>query len=208
MALIIYSKSNSFDQHIEQAIDQPVTTRTTLSPVIADADTVYLVHANSFTRELKPWLEASLQKGAIIGVASDNPQLDELLTYTQLQVRGYFNSYMAAPNYDQLLRLLSAGQSWFPPALTTQVFELARSVIQQSPAENTLEKLTKREKEIALAVSKGKTNKGIASDCNISERTVKTHLTQIFKKLQVKDRVALVIYMNQYSTDANNHPSV
>jgi DNA-binding CsgD family transcriptional regulator len=49
-------------------------------------------------------------------------------------------------------------------------------------------------------VAEGKNNKLIADQCNISERTVKSHLTHIFKKLDIKDRVSLVVYLNQAST--------
>ncbi|MCP4046897.1 MAG: response regulator transcription factor, partial [Gammaproteobacteria bacterium] len=51
------------------------------------------------------------------------------------------------------------------------------------------------EKEVALSVSKGLTNREIASQLNVSERTVKSHLGNIFKKLELKDRVALILYL-------------
>ena len=123
-----------------------------------------------------------------------------MLNYTQLGVRAYFNSYMSAPHYAQMLRLLDNGQSWYPPLLVSEAFDLARSAIVKTPVVNPLSELTKREREVALAVAEGKTNKLVANSCNIAERTVKAHLTQIFKKLQVKDRVALVIYLNQFDS--------
>jgi len=198
MTLFVYSKSSSFENHINQVIDGEITCRTTLSAPLAGPDNVYLVHASSFITELPAWLEAATKKGVILGVAADNPKVEELLSYTQMGVRGYFNSFMAAPHYSQLLRLLENGQSWYPPALLSEAFELARSAIRTTPAIDPLEGLTKRERDVALAVSEGMSNKLVASSCNMAERTVKTHLTQIFKKLKVKDRVALVIYLNQF----------
>lgn len=201
MSLIVYSKSGSFEKHLDSVIEGGVTFRSVLSPPVAAPGNVYLIHAASFVKELPVWLEAACQKGAVIGVVDENPLIAKMLAYSQVGVMGYCNAYMSAPNYSQMLRLLSNGQSWFPPALLGEVFELARTAIKSSEAtSNPLGTLTNREREVALAVAEGKSNKLIANECDISERTVKSHLTQIFKKLEVKDRVALVIFLNQFES--------
>lgn len=197
MSLIVYSKSRSFEDHIQSALNCEMIVRSTLTPPIKGTGDVYLVHAASFQNQLIEWLNKACDKSLSIGIASDQPNITEMLTLTEIGVRAYFNSHMAPMYYDQLHRLLQAGQSWFPPALLNEVFGLARSVAHQSEMPDSLEILTKREKEIAIAVSEGKSNKVIATDCNITERTVKSHLTHIFKKLKIKDRVSLVIYLNQ-----------
>jgi DNA-binding NarL/FixJ family response regulator len=53
--------------------------------------------------------------------------------------------------------------------------------------------LTQREAQIALLVSDGNTNKQIAHRLDITERTVKAHLTQIFRKLGISDRFMLAL---------------
>ena len=200
MALVIYSQSESFKAHINKVVDDDVSHCAKLFPVIAEQEQVCLVHAPSFVEELPVWLETVRDKGFIIGIASDHPQVENLLSYTEMGVQGYFNSYMSTPHYEQLLRLLANGQSWYPPILLGEAFELARSAIKLPSTENPLSMLTKRESEVALAVAEGKSNKLVASACNMAERTVKAHLTQIFKKLKVKDRVALVIYLSQFDS--------
>jgi len=192
--LVVYSRSRSFEDHINNVVDSEVSCRSVLSPAVAIPGNVYLVHAKSFSRELASWLETTCKKGVAIGIADDSPKIEDMLTYTQVGVHGYFNTYMATPHYAQMIRLLANGQSWFPPPLLSQAFDLARSAI---PNVVQLENLTLREREIAMAVAKGKNNKLIADECNITERTVKSHLTHIFKKLDIKDRVSLVVYLNQ-----------
>ncbi|MHC5112432.1 MAG: response regulator transcription factor, partial [Planctomycetota bacterium] len=59
--------------------------------------------------------------------------------------------------------------------------------------ESVLEKLTTREREIARDVASGKTNQEIATTRHIAERTVKSHLTHIFKKLGTRNRQALTL---------------
>src|SRR5438046_2916683 len=54
--------------------------------------------------------------------------------------------------------------------------------------------LTEREREIVRLVASGQKNKEVGATLAISERTVKTHLTNVFQKLGVRDRVGLVMY--------------
>jgi DNA-binding NarL/FixJ family response regulator len=59
-----------------------------------------------------------------------------------------------------------------------------------------LEKLTKREQEVATEASKGLSNKEIARILSITERTVKAHLASIFERLGAKDRLQLALMLN------------
>ncbi len=59
-----------------------------------------------------------------------------------------------------------------------------------------LAKLTKREREVAELVGSGASNKDIARELSISDRTVKAHLTAIFEKLEIKDRLSLALKMS------------
>lgn len=57
-----------------------------------------------------------------------------------------------------------------------------------------IEQLTKRELEVLRQVARGKSNKEIATDLTISERTVKNHIANIFKKLGVSDRTQAAVF--------------
>lgn len=61
---------------------------------------------------------------------------------------------------------------------------------------HVLDKLTKREQEIARLVTTGANNKNIARQLSISERTVKAHLSSIFLKLHIRDRLQLVVCLS------------
>ncbi|WP_436854214.1 response regulator [Staphylococcus caeli] len=58
-------------------------------------------------------------------------------------------------------------------------------------------KLSKRESEVLMEMAKGKTNKEIAETLFVSEKTIKTHVSHIFNKLQVTDRTQAAIYAMQ-----------
>ncbi|MFA5523896.1 MAG: response regulator transcription factor [Tissierellales bacterium] len=59
-----------------------------------------------------------------------------------------------------------------------------------------LKGLTRREKEIALLIGEGKSNKEIAASLFITEGTVKNHITKILDKLELRDRIQLAIILN------------
>ena len=71
----------------------------------------------------------------------------------------------------------------------------AKSVIKAvSKKPHYTNKLSKREKEVLKEMVKGKTNKEIARALFVSEKTVKTHVSHIFSKLEVSDRTQAAIY--------------
>ena len=67
---------------------------------------------------------------------------------------------------------------------------LARRDVQKS----MIDSLTKRELEILKLIAQGLLNKEIAAMLNISERTVKNHISNIFKKIDVSDRTQAAVF--------------
>ena len=59
-----------------------------------------------------------------------------------------------------------------------------------------LETLSEREREVALCVARGEHNKEIARQLNLAERTIKAHLTSVFEKLGVRDRLQLALLLS------------
>jgi DNA-binding NarL/FixJ family response regulator len=59
-----------------------------------------------------------------------------------------------------------------------------------------LDELTAKELEVAKQVAVGATNREIAEELHMSERTVKAHLSAVFDKMAVRDRVQLALTMN------------
>jgi len=62
--------------------------------------------------------------------------------------------------------------------------------------------LSHRESEVALEVAGGVSNKEVASKLFVTEKTVKFHLTNIYKKMQVKSRTQLIVMISQWKSQA------
>jgi DNA-binding NarL/FixJ family response regulator len=73
------------------------------------------------------------------------------------------------------------------PALNSRL--IARDI-----DKDKIDSLTKRELEVLIQVASGMFNKEIATSLNISERTVKNHISNIFKKIDVSDRTQAAVF--------------
>lgn len=89
---------------------------------------------------------------------------------------------------------VSNGQSVFHSSMTKKFLGLNQSEIEPVKTKDTL---TEREKEVLNCLVQGMSNKEIAQDLFISDKTVKIHVSNIFKKLDVKSRSQVVIYAVQ-----------
>jgi DNA-binding NarL/FixJ family response regulator len=198
MKLTVYSASRSFEKFLGNHLETTIDFSTQLQAPTSDPGQLYLLHISSMELDCYEWLLKHVSgKPVPVGVCSDLPNIREMLECVRLGAKAYCNSHMAAIHYEQMLRLLGQGQSWFPPQMLDETFKLAQQAVKPAPDLKPLEILTEREKEIAFAVGEGKSNRQIADLYAISEPTVKTHLTNIFKKLELKDRVGLVLYLKQ-----------
>ena len=100
----------------------------------------------------------------------------------------------------QIVTTVHDGELWIRRTLTCRLIdELNRSTAAnrayRAPL-GMLDKLTQREYDIAMRVGKGESNKSIARACGITERTVKAHLTEVFNKLGVTDRLNLALALS------------
>ena len=89
-----------------------------------------------------------------------------------------------------------AGEAWLDPSLMAGVLsEVSRPRLAKTdPDTERIASLTNREREVVTLIGEGIKNKEIANRLFISETTVRHHLTSIFDKLEVADRVELLIY--------------
>lgn len=125
-------------------------------------------------------------------VLSDNPNFAEGRILLQKGIKGYGNTYIHALHLMQALAMIKNGQIWLYPQFIQQLIKTMRL----SPEKDELlEKLTEREREIALFVSQGLSNKEIAIELNITERTVKAHLSAVFEKVGVHERLKLALML-------------
>lgn len=94
------------------------------------------------------------------------------------------------------IRAVYEGGAMIQPEIASRLIRQFNKMRDERPLfiEGDKEKLTKREKEICLLISRGLNNREIADDLFLSEGTVKNHVTRILDKLDLRDRTQLAIY--------------
>jgi len=100
------------------------------------------------------------------------------------------------------IKRVHAGEVWFDRSMMGTVLSemtRAREAYETDPETAKIAALTDREREVIHLVGEGLKNKQIAGRLFISETTVRHHLTSIFDKLQVADRLELLIYAHRHS---------
>ena len=94
----------------------------------------------------------------------------------------------------EAVRVVAAGDSLLAPAITQRLIaEFVRRPPPGSGAPTELSELTERELEVLKLIARGLSNGEIASELFVSEATVKTHVTHVLSKLELRDRVQAVV---------------
>jgi DNA-binding NarL/FixJ family response regulator len=96
------------------------------------------------------------------------------------------------------VRVVAAGEALLAPAITRRLIE--QFVSRPAPGSGVppeLSELTERELEILKLIARGLSNAEIASSLFISEATVKTHVTHVLAKLDLRDRVQAVVLAHE-----------
>ena len=94
----------------------------------------------------------------------------------------------------EAVRVVADGNALLAPSVTRRIIN---EFAQRTPRKDLKEKLnslTEREIEVMRLIAKGKTNSEIAADLFVGETTVKTHISNLFTKLDLRDRVQAVVY--------------
>jgi len=125
-------------------------------------------------------------------VLSSKPNFVEGMALLSQGVKGYGNLYMQPSYMQQALDTIAKGDVWLYPQFVQMMIKSFSKNLHVNTDE-IFNLLSPREKEIALLVKEGLSNKEIAAQLSITERTTKAHLSSIYEKLHVKDRVSLVI---------------
>ena len=106
-------------------------------------------------------------------------------------INGYVLKESESAELKKAIFTITDGETYIQPSL---IPALNSKMIQKNEDELKIDALTKREMEVLKEMSVGKFNRDIAKEMKISERTVKNHISSIFKKLEVTDRTQAAVF--------------
>jgi two-component system response regulator DevR len=122
------------------------------------------------------------------------PDEEAVLSAIVAGASGYLLKQVRARDLVSALEAVGRGESLLDPAVTEKVLERVRRIA-TGTASDDLAALTAQEQKILLLVAEGKTNKEIASDVFLSDKTVKNYVSSILSKLNLERRAQAAAYM-------------
>ncbi|WP_144873453.1 response regulator [Hyella patelloides] len=112
--------------------------------------------------------------------------------------KGYLLKDMPVEELAQVIRSVHRGYTQMAPGLMEKMLDviLNSNRTETKPDESEITELTPREAEVLKLIGTGCTNREIARQLYIAEGTVKTHVTHIFNRLNLRNRTQIAIYAN------------
>ncbi len=130
-------------------------------------------------------------------IMSRSPNEDEGIAALRAGARGYCNVYIDPRLLEKVVGTVQAGEVWAGRKLIDRLVQMiVSSTAPRNPSNidtSAFDALTPREREIAVLVGEGVSNKVIARRLDITERTVKAHLGAVFSKLGIPGRLQLAL---------------
>ncbi len=117
-----------------------------------------------------------------------------LIKTIQMGAEGYVLKDAEPSVLIDAIRNVYQGQSYIQPTMTKELVKEFNRLTLHSKEKNGENMLTTREREVLKLIAEGMINKEIATKLYISEKTVKNHVSSIFRKLNVSDRTQAAIY--------------
>ncbi len=141
------------------------------------------------------WMPKLQNEQISIVAASSNPRDDEAMEALDAGCVAYCHAFSDLPTLRQVREVVEGGQVWIGKSLMQRLLHNVNRAVARIPSVDDAWRahLTRREVEVAILAANGASNNAIASQCKISERTVKAHLSAIFDKLNITDRLQLAL---------------
>ena len=106
--------------------------------------------------------------------------------------KGYLLKDTSREELFKAVRAVNRGESLIEPGVAAKVLDRFAQLSRQGAGLSSVEALSERELEVLQLIAKGSANKEIAGSLSISKSTVKTHVANIFQKLNVNHRTEAV----------------
>jgi DNA-binding NarL/FixJ family response regulator len=166
------------------------STESELASLMEKEDIDMLIVHDSFLADIKNILLQPLHVKVLL--LEDVPRYEKGKELLSLGLKGYGNARLLEVHLLDAIETLNNANIWLYPEFIQEMIKDLSSPQNERKTDN-FELLTSKQKEVALLVAKGLSNKEIASQLNSTEATIKVHLRTIFEKMKVTDRLSLAL---------------
>lgn len=140
-------------------------------------------------------IEILLENGNKILILESTPKLINAQNWLLLGVHGYGNSMMNDIYLKSAIQTINNGLTWLIPDITMEILSKLNS--DSLNQKDILNQLSKAEQQVAILLKDGLSNTKISEELKLSINTVKSHIKNIYLKLEVKDRFSFINLLNK-----------
>ncbi|AYJ79956.1 hypothetical protein AN286_07225 [Aliarcobacter cryaerophilus ATCC 43158] len=158
-------------------------------------DNIVIINTSVNLEKEEETIEILLENRNKILIIESSPKLINAQNWLLLGVHGYGNSMMNDIYLKSAIDAISNGLIWLIPDITMEILNKLNSAILRE--KDVLNHLSKAEQQVALLLKDGYSNTKISEELKLSINTVKTHIKNIYLKLDVKDRFSFVNLLNK-----------
>ena len=198
-SIILFTNMSSIRKHWQKSIPKeyqalPVEHIETLFNYLKKDNTPILIMLDELSVEHIQDTLLELQKFTFAKVMIFNsvPEVHHASTLLNTGIKGYENAFIYKDNLKRMIDAVEAGHNWLFADLTNFIInQFVKSTETKEP--DFMPILTEKEKDIAMMIVDGLSNKEIAFSEKIALSTVKGHISHIYEKAGVNDRVSLTL---------------
>lgn len=140
-------------------------------------------------------IETLLENRNKILILESTPKLINAQNWLLLGVHGYGNSMMNDIYLKSAIQTINNGLTWLIPDITMEILSKLNS--NSLNQKDILNQLSKAEQQVAILLKDGLSNTKISEELKLSINTVKSHIKNIYLKLEVKDRFSFINLLNK-----------
>ena len=133
----------------------------------------------------------------IVSAYDDNSMIQNAMRYG---ASGFISKSLGMDEMAQAINSVMDGDLWFPDVIDSEMNDIAGK-------KDGLEELTSMQLKVLLLLKEGKPSKEMASMMSVTEATIKAHLTEIFRKLNVRNRTQAVVVAREMGL-SDEYPKV
>jgi len=145
-------------------------------------------------------IRAELPETRVVMLTS-YPDEEAVLSAIVAGASGYLLKQIRGRDLVTALETVARGESLLDPAVTERVLERIRRIATGSSESDEISQLTSQERKILLLVAEGKTNKEIAGEIFLSDKTVKNYVSSILAKLNLERRAQAAAFVAKHRID-------
>ena len=158
-------------------------------------DNIVIINTSVNLDKEEETIEILLENGNKILILESTPKLINAQNWLLLGVHGYGNSMMNDIYLKSAIQTINNGLTWLIPDITMEILSKLNS--DSLNQKDVLNQLSKAEQQVAILLKDGLSNTKISEELKLSINTVKSHIKNIYLKLEVKDRFSFINLLNK-----------